>query len=162
MIITFAGHSKLTAREALKERLTSTLLSLLPKEEKISFFCGGYGDFDALCAEVCRAIASARDHCEVLLITPYITESHQKRLKEIQKSDLYDGTLYPPLERVPPRLAILKRNEWMVEASDLVIAFVTHTFGGAYKTVAYARKKKKRVINLAEPPPPSEVRVKEE
>ena len=47
----------------------------------------------------------------------------------------YDDTTYPPLENVPPRYAIVRRNEWMVRESDVVISGVTHGWGGAAKTL---------------------------
>ena len=34
----------------------------------------------------------------------------------------YDDVIFPPLESVPRKFAVLKRNEWMVEEADLVIA----------------------------------------
>ena len=58
--------------------------------------------------------------------------------------------MYPPLEQVPPRFAIIKRNQWMVEKSDLLVAFVLYKRGGAFTTYQYAAKKGKRIINLAE------------
>ena len=61
---------------------------------------------------------------------------------------LYDSILYPPLETVPKRFAINKRNEWMIVQADLVISYIDHEFGGAYKTFAYAKKKKKKIIEL--------------
>ncbi len=63
---------------------------------------------------------------------------------------LYDETIYPELEKVPYRFAISKRNEWMVDNSDLVIAFVSHSWGGAATTYRYAIRKKKQIINLAD------------
>lgn len=38
----------------------------------------------------------------------------------------YDSTTYPPLENVPPRCAVVRRNEWIVRKSDVVISGVTH------------------------------------
>ena len=55
----------------------------------------------------------------------------------------YDSTTYPPLEKVPPRYAIVKRNEWMVCESDVVISGVTHSWGGASKTLEFAQRKNK-------------------
>ncbi len=52
-------------------------------------------------------------------------------------------------ENVPKRLSILRRNYEMVKSSDLVIAYVEFSFGGAYQTLEYARQMKKRIINLA-------------
>ena len=37
----------------------------------------------------------------------------------------------------------------MVEEADLVIAFVAYSWGGAAKTLEYAKRKKKTIINLA-------------
>ena len=37
---------------------------------------------------------------------------------------------------------------WEGEA-DMIIAYVMHSLGGSYKTLDYARKKKKKIINLA-------------
>lgn len=64
-------------------------------------------------------------------------------------SALYDSTVYPPLENVPKRFAVSKRNRWIVESADILVAFVEHDWGGAAKTLGYAKKKNLRVINLA-------------
>ena len=61
-------------------------------------------------------------------------------------TDGYDETVYPPLESVPKRYAISRRNEWMVRESDIVIAYVIRGFGGAAKTLEYAQRKKKRIV----------------
>ena len=47
-----------------------------------------------------------------------------------------------------PRFAISKRNEWMVNHSDMVITCIAHNFGGAAKYADYAKRKNKEVINL--------------
>jgi len=64
--------------------------------------------------------------------------------------DGYDETIYPPLESIPRKFAILRRNEWMVQESDIVVAYVNHGWGGAAKTLQYARRKKKRIILYGE------------
>ena len=76
------------------------------------------------------------------LVLPYL------RVKQIPPC--YDEIIYPPLEKVPWRLAILKRDEWLVEHCDLMIAYVTHEWGGAAKMMRFAERKKKRIISLVE------------
>lgn len=71
-------------------------------------------------------------------------------MNDFTKSKLYDSIIYPPIENTPPKFAIIKRNEWMVNKSDLIIAYVNRSYGGAYKSFAYAEKKKKTIINLAD------------
>ena len=50
------------------------------------------------------------------------------------------------MESVPPRFAISKRNQWMVEAADIVVAYVLHNWGGAAMTLQHAKRKKKEII----------------
>ena len=59
----------------------------------------------------------------------------------------YDSTVYPPLETVPRRFAISHRNRWMVETSDVVVAYVLHDWGGAAATLRCAKQKKKQIIS---------------
>lgn len=59
----------------------------------------------------------------------------------------YDEILYPEL--APPlRYAISKRNEWMINHSDHLIAYVRTHFGGAYNALLYADKHNKPYTNL--------------
>ena len=48
-----------------------------------------------------------------------------------------------------PKVAITKRNEWMVEQADLVLCYIERESGGAYKAIQYAKKLDKEIINLA-------------
>ena len=48
------------------------------------------------------------------------------------------------------KAAIQKRNRWLVDRADCLIAYLFRDFGGAYETVKYAKKQGKPVINLAE------------
>ena len=74
-----------------------------------------------------------------MLVIPYLNREYDE--------EMYDYTLYPSLETVPPRYAILRRNEWMVSEADVVIAYVTHGWGGAAKTLEYARRRGKKVVS---------------
>ena len=150
MVIAFIGHSALSPySEEIAEKLKNTISENLPAGEEVTFFCGGYGEFDALCAKVCHDMKESHPHLESLLITPYITEARQKKLNnDFQIKELYDGIVYPPLETVPFRFAISRRNEWMMENADLIIAFVTHNYGGAYTALSDAKRRKKKIINL--------------
>ncbi|MED9918061.1 MAG: hypothetical protein UFB05_04860 [[Eubacterium] siraeum] len=45
--------------------------------------------------------------------------------------------------------AIQVRNRCMIDRSNLVVCCIQHKSGGAYKTVQYAQKCKKEIINLS-------------
>lgn len=150
MVITFFGHSKLCSNGDLAKEVEEAILSKINKSEKTTFYCGGYGDFDNMCARICSLIKKKGIDCEVLFITPYLQSSKLSEIRSGIDGVLYDGSLYPSLEHVPPKLAILKRNEWMVDNSDLIIAYVKHNWGGAYRALEYARKKGKLIYNIIE------------
>ena len=42
----------------------------------------------------------------------------------------------------------------MIQRCDVLIAYVTHGWGGAARTLAYARKKKKTILTYGECPIP--------
>ena len=51
-------------------------------------------------------------------------------------------TVFPEgIETVPRRFAIEYRNKWLIEHSDIIITYVEHSFGGAAKLKALAKKK---------------------
>ena len=69
-----------------------------------------------------------------------------ERKDYIEKS--YDGIIYPDIENTPPKFAISKRNEWIINQSDFVIGYVQTHYGGAYNSLLYAHKHNKPYINL--------------
>lgn len=139
MIITFCGHSKLIEQDTIRAHLTHELRTLL-EQGNHKFYLGGYGDFDLLAAKVLHELKSEYPELESILILPYLDRPVD--------ASLYDSTIYPPLETVPKRYAISRRNKWMVEQADMMIACVDHDWGGASKTLEYAVKKGLRIINL--------------
>ena len=105
-----------------------------------TFYLGGYGAFDGLAAAAVRKQKETYPHIELILVLAYLD-------REIDASR-YDSTTYPPLEKVPPRYAIVRRNEWMVRESDVVISGVTHGWGRAAKTLDYARHRQKVIFQF--------------
>ena len=137
MTVTFCGHSTIYKTEGFSKWLDMILPSLI-EGGAATFYLGGYGDFDGLAASALRRQKKTYPHVELILVLAYLN-------RDIDASR-YDCTTYPPLEKVPPRYAIVKRNEWMVSKSDVVISGVTHSWGGAAKTLEYAQRKKKVIF----------------
>ncbi len=150
MIISFVGHRSMIISDNLSIKISEVIKANIKDASSIIFYCGGYGDFDNCCASVCRELKRDLDNCEMVFVTPYLTASQQKKINLFINTKLYDSIIYPPLENTPPRFTITKRNEWMIHNSDLIIAYVSHSYGGAYKTLKYAQKINKKIINLAE------------
>ena len=103
-----------------------------------AYYLGGYGQFDALAAAVVREKKERYPQIRSVLVLPYLDREFD--------ASAYDETVYPPLENVPRRYAISRRNEYMVDHADVVVAYVVYSFGGAGKTLKYAERKQKRII----------------
>ena len=146
MIITFCGHSNYLFSDEEKEKLKQLLIKEIRKNPTCKFYLGGYGDFDSLCLRTLRELKKEFQDIELIFITPYIDKNYSKL--EFAKYH-YDDIIFPPLESVPRKFVILKRNEWMVDYADLVIAYVKYSWGGAAKTLEYAKRKKVPIVNVA-------------
>ena len=147
MIITFCGHSNCLFIDEEKEKLKQLLIKEIRKNPTSKFYLGGYGDFDSLCLRTLRELKTDFPKIELLFITPYLDKNYSKL--ELAKY-YYDDVIFPTMENVPRKFAILKRNEWMVDSAELVIAYVKYSWGGAAKTLEYAKRKKVPIINIAQ------------
>ena len=150
MIISFAGHCVVFSKSNIKEIVKHQIRHNIVDSQHIVCYLGGYGDFDEICAQVCRELKQEYADIELVYVTPYIDLCNQSKIKEMQTHGLYDTFIYPHIENVPPRFAILKRNEWMITNSDILIAYVEHNYGGAYKSLQIAKRNKKKTINICD------------
>ena len=145
MIITFCGHSSYKSSKEDEERLLNLFEEVI-LDEQVEFYLGNYGDFDIFALKCAIRYKENHTSSKIKFITPYLDKWLNKNKEALEK--LYDEIIYPNLEHVPPRFAILKRNEWMIDQSDYVFAYVKTHYGGAYKTLLYARRRKKPYHNL--------------
>ena len=91
-----------------------------------------------MAAQIVHELKAEFPDIESTLVLAYLSTDVDLRL--------YDNSLYPPLEDVPPRYAISRRNRWLVENSDIVVAYVQHSWGGAATTLSFAAHKGKPII----------------
>ena len=139
MVITFCGHSQYTETKEDEQKIISFLTETVG-DRPAELFLGGYGSFDEFARKCGRIYQKTHPDVKLIFVTPYIYADLQK--------DLYDAIIYPELEKVPPKFAISRRNKWMVEQADYVIAHINHAWGGAYQTYKHAKRKNKRLLNL--------------
>lgn len=141
MTVTFCGHRELNNPGAIRCWLENTVEGLI-EEGAYRFLLGGYGAFDALAASVVFQAKKKHPAVRSMLVLPYLN-------RKVDAS-LYDSTMYPPLEAVPRRFAIVKRNEYMVAQSDVIVACVLYSWGGAAATLRCAERQQKQIIRYQE------------
>ncbi len=137
MKVTFCGHREVREPEKVRNWLCEKVEWLI-LEGADCFYLGGYGQVDAMAAGVVRELKMKYPQIRSVLVLPYLDREYDV--------NGYDESIYPPLENVPKRYAISKRNEYMVDNADVVIAYVLYGFGGASKTLLYAERKNKWIV----------------
>ena len=141
MVCTFFGH-KDTPKE-IEPTLRTTLIDLIKNHGATEFYVGNNGNFDTM----------VRRQLENLSQTYPITYNIVLAYIPTKKSEYEDhsNTILPEgIETVPKRFAISYRNKWMIQQSDVVVTYVTHSFGGAAQFKEMAEKQGKTVIELIE------------
>ncbi len=146
MIVTFCGHSTYIPK-CEDETKVLQIVENHANGENIEFYLGGYGNFDFFAKKCAEKYKSIHKNTKIVFVTPYINDWLNERRNYFENE--YDEIIYPELESVPFRFAISKRNEWMAEHSDLVIAYVCVDFGGAYAFFKHAIRCNKEVVNIA-------------
>lgn len=141
MIVTFCGHGDFEYNKDVRSVLRNIIEDLINKGAN-EFLLGGYGTFDLIAAHTIKALKFKYPHILSVYVTPYINREWDRKL--------YDCSEYPPIENTPKRYAILKRNKWMIDNSDILVAYVSHSWGGAAKTLEYAHRKNIEIMNIAE------------
>ena len=140
MVCTFFGH-KDTPKE-IEPTLRSTLIDLIEKNVNV-FYVGNNGNFDTMVRRQLEDLSQTYPITYSVVLAYLPTEKN--------KYDDLTHTIYPEgLETVPKRFAISWRNKWMIQQSDIVVTYVTHSFGGAAQFKEMAVRQGKAVIKLQE------------
>ncbi len=147
---TFSGHREVY-QSGIEERLDAEIEKLLQTDNEFRFLTGGMGQFDGMGADAVRAAKRRHPekHIALALVLPYM--SNRLNTEKEYYQFYYDQVIIPEeLDTVHYKAAIQRRNRWMVDQADAVIAYICWDFGNALATVRYAQRQGKPVINLAE------------
>ena len=134
---TFFGHSNSpqNLRVAIKEKITE----LIEQHSVELFYVGNHGQFDSMALSSLKELADTYPHIKYYVVLAYFPK---EKISE-------ENTLLPEgIELCHPRFAIEFRNKWMLERSDFVISYITHSWGGAYKFCEKAKHQGKNIINI--------------
>ena len=116
--------------------------------EKIRKFCiENYGGFDRCATSAIIEVKKTYTHIKLVLVLPYMTKAVSDHKEEYCKK--YDEIVIADMpKKTPARLKIIKANEYMVDNCDYMICNVEHSWGGAAKTMEYAKRKRREIWNL--------------
>ena len=137
---TFFGHRDFP--ETIKPRLREVIIDLITNHAVNMFYVGHQGQFDAYVHSTLKVLKQEYPQINYAVVLAYMPG------KKTEYDDYSDTMLPAGIESVHPRYAISWRNTWMLQQSDYVVAYITHSWGGAAQYVNKAKRQNKRVINL--------------
>ena len=137
---TFFGHRE--CPDLIKTQLRDVLIDLITNHNVDAFYVGNQGQFDAIVRGVLRELKNEYPQINYAVVLAYMPG------KQNEYEDYSDTMLPEGIESVHPRYAISWRNNWMLQQSDYVVTYITHSWGGAAQFVEKAKRQKKIVINI--------------
>ena len=143
--VSLFGHREIHDLKRIEEQLILIIKEIMQIKSYVAFLIGRNGEFDEYAASVIKQLQKdfGKERFDITLVLPYTVAD----LEYYEK--YYDHIIVPEsVYGVHPKAAITLKNRWMVEQSDLVIAYIERDEGGAYKAIKYAEKLNKKVINL--------------
>lgn len=113
---------------------------LICNQQVDTFYVGTQGAFDRMAYAALVELRQRYGHIKVYRVLAYMPKPGYA---------VTDDTIVPEgIETAHPRYAIVHRNNWMIDRSDYIIAYITHPTGGAYQAVERAKKKGKKIIQI--------------
>ena len=139
---TFFGHRECS--DSIKIKLKELLIDLITNNDVDMFYVGNQGQFDAIVHSVLRELKKEYPQINYAVVLAYMPG------KQTEYDD-YSNTMLPEgIESVHPRYAISWRNNWMIQQSNYVVTYITHSWGGAAQFAVKASKRGKVIINVSD------------
>lgn len=140
-VCTFFGHRD--CPQSIQTKLRKVLVDLIANHDVDTFYVGKHGQFDTLVHHTLRQLKKEYPKITYAVVLAYMPG------KPKEYEDYSDTMLPEGIEAVHPRYAISWRNNWMLNHSDYVVTYITHSWGGAARFAKKAITTKKFVLSLA-------------
>ena len=138
----FFGHRDDFSCFEYEKEMQNLLRHFIVKENVTQFYSGNRGNFDKFCARAVHGLKAEFPHITLTLVYSYIPQAKEKDAPPA----VYDDSVYLLERKVPQPFAILETNKLLVDTCDYIISGVAHSWGGAAKAVAYAKRQKPQAV----------------
>ena len=151
--VCFTGHrpAKLHASEAAVKAALATEIKRAYDEGYRTFITGMAQGVDIWAGELVLQLRSKDSSVRLICALPFpgFGDSWSPEWRQRYHAVLTQADLTREISDHYSMATFQKRNEWMVEQADLVIAYVKYSWGGAAKTLECAKRKKVPIINIS-------------
>ena len=147
----FFGHRDFIQHSHYEMRLTEIIQYLIVNNDYVEFLVGNYGEFDRFVSSVIRKAKKNyySNNCSHILVLPYPTAEYMNNQHYFH--EFYDEVEICKESSISHfKSSIQTRNHCVIDRSDIIICCLERNEGGAYKSVEYAKRHNKKIINLAD------------
>ena len=135
---TFFGHRD--SPSSIRGVLSAEIERLINEKDVNTFYVGTQGNFDRMAYSVLAELRKRYQHIKVYRVLAYMPKPDD--------TGTVDTIVPEGIETAHPRYAIVSRNNWMIDRSDYIVAYITHPTGGAYQAVERAKRRNRSIISL--------------
>lgn len=149
--VSFFGHREINNTSKIEIKLEKIIRNLIERKEYVEFLVGRDGEFDQLVSSTIRRLTAIYSYgnSSHVLVLPYMKAEYRDNQQSYL--DYYDEVeVCAESSATHYKSAILVRNMQMVDRSDLIVCYIQHNSGGAYKAVRYAKNNGVEIYNLAD------------
>lgn len=149
------GHRKIVVTNDLKEKIKNVIINLITVEKVSIFIFGSKSMFDDLCYEIVTELKKDFPMIyreQIRAEYPVVSEEYYNYLKRF-----YENSYYYDKDFKTGKLSYIKRNEVMINKSDICLFYCNHNYSPKKQTASgtilafnYATLKNKQIINLFE------------
>lgn len=137
----FFGNSTIWNVKEIADRIRKAIVDVITHKQVDTFLVGIKGEFETLSHKILQEIRLDYPNIKIMLVIAYERDLHKCAYH-------FDDFYYPPLAEIGYRgWSIAKRNEWIIEATDYVIACNQYQ-GRAYNYCKRAKNKGKTIIEI--------------
>ncbi|MBR5130294.1 MAG: hypothetical protein IKV03_03630 [Alphaproteobacteria bacterium] len=139
----FFGHRSIIDDVSVKQQLYEVVEELIVNQDVDTFLLGEMGDFEIIAGKVLQELKKKYPHIarETILCFSEQLQGDGKVSADWIHLDL-------AVSKCKRRGRIPKRNQMVVDQSDVIVCYINVPYGGAYTAYQRALKKNKQIINL--------------
>ena len=140
-ICAFLGNATIWNTKEISDRIRQAVVDLITHKQVDTFLVGTKGEFETLSHKIMEQIQCDYPDIKIMLVIAYVQDLERCPYN-------FDDFYYPPKSELGyKRWGIAKRNEWIIEQTDYIIACNQYQ-GRAYNYCEKAKRKGKKVIEI--------------
>lgn len=147
--VSFFGHAEYDNFEEVEANLKKEIEKILFEHDAVVFLIGRWGGFDISAAYWVRCLKEKYRDSFIRILLKVPSDSLALRdSRTPYKTKAEIGYRYTDMPDHNAKVKMLVNHQYLVDDSDYIICCLQKDKGNTYKTIQYAKSKKKKIKNI--------------